>query len=196
VSAVLALVAIVAVQWVYIVGLHAQREQERDRTRRAQEEAALADHDALTGLLGRAAWMRAFAARQTRGVLLFCDVNDFKSVNDAHGHLVGDQVLRETARLLRRVLGPVPLIGRYGGDELVAFLPSPVDISAEALEALCARLAAPFTVAGITLSLSVGGVTAQPGSDLDQLLRQADFAMLRYKRERRSAGRQTPSRSR
>ncbi|WP_224386531.1 GGDEF domain-containing protein [Pseudonocardia sp. ICBG1293] len=89
-----------------------------------------ADTDAKTGLLNHAAWhLRGaheltIAERERRpAALLILDLDHFKDVNDAHGHLYGDQVLAATAQMLREELRDHDLVGRFGGEEFVVLLP-------------------------------------------------------------------------
>ncbi|MFP4514246.1 MAG: diguanylate cyclase domain-containing protein, partial [Acidimicrobiales bacterium] len=86
-------------------------------------------HDPLTDLPNRALLdehLRLLIARVRReadtGAILYCDLDDFKSINDAHGHLVGDRVLIEVASRLRHHVRDVDLVARVGGDEFVIAL--------------------------------------------------------------------------
>ncbi|HET7901507.1 MAG TPA: diguanylate cyclase, partial [Candidatus Nanopelagicales bacterium] len=88
-----------------------------------------AAHDTLTGLLNRAEILdrlaRALGEAAARGHatgVLFCDVDDFKDVNDSHGHVAGDAVLRAVAERLRGRLRGGDLVGRIGGDEMLVVL--------------------------------------------------------------------------
>ncbi len=86
----------------------------------------VAEHDTLTGVLNRGAFLTEVAARLTPSTtVLFCDVDRFKSVNDTYGHRVGDQVLVAVTRGLCEVVGDRGTVGRLGGDEIVVLLPSP-----------------------------------------------------------------------
>src|SRR5690606_30785757 len=77
-----------------------------------------AAHDPLTGLATRAEFARRLDRLDADDlVLLYIDLDDFKPINDAHGHHVGDAVLVEVARRIRSVVGPQDVVGRLGGDE-------------------------------------------------------------------------------
>ncbi|TIO34937.1 GGDEF domain-containing protein [Mesorhizobium sp.] len=91
------------------------------------------DTDLLTGVLNRRGFEERSAAYLRNGgqgtaSLVLCDVDNFKSINDAHGHDVGDNVLREVGRVLRKSSRKGDIVGRLGGEEFAVFLP---DTSAE-----------------------------------------------------------------
>jgi diguanylate cyclase (GGDEF)-like protein len=97
--------------------------------RATSELAHQARHDALTNLLNHAAFTRELELELERGkrygssvTLVFLDFDDFKEINDTHGHLAGDQALRRVAKVLRAELRQSDLAGRMGGDEFAAFL--------------------------------------------------------------------------
>jgi diguanylate cyclase (GGDEF)-like protein len=164
---------------------------------REMAEAALAHqatHDALTGLLNRTELRRHLAAALERErvagrlgvVLLFCDLNGFKLVNDRLGHAVGDRLLVAVARGLADGLAPCDTLARYGGDE---FLLLCEDVrGGDALQRLCDHvhraLFRPFLVAGepIRVSASVGAVRSDGVADADELIRRADESMYANKR--------------
>ncbi len=154
--------------------------------------------DPLTGLYNRRAFL-ALAERQLRiadrtgrGLLLmFVDVDNFKQINDAFGHLVGDQALQEVAEVLHATLRGSDIIARLGGDEFALLALEANDESAEALTARLRRnLLARSQTAGnrpYPLSLSVGVARydpTHPGS-VEDLLRQADARMYEQKRNAR-----------
>jgi diguanylate cyclase (GGDEF)-like protein len=100
-----------------------------------------ATHDALTGLLNRAAILAklddelARSARDGRPVsVLMMDLDRFKAVNDTHGHLAGDAVLREAASRLKSAARRYDSVGRYGGEEFLVVLPG-CDAAAAAAQA-------------------------------------------------------------
>ena len=99
------------------------------RLRRSRSVQALIDHDGLTGVLNRPAFVRraeaAMSDARRHGVqsaLVMLDLDYFKSINDAHGHLVGDQVLVTFASLLQRSVRASDDVGRFGGEEFVLLL--------------------------------------------------------------------------
>lgn len=156
--------------------------------RRAIERAARTDP--LTGLANRTAVLEAIAealadAEREPVALLYFDLDGFKLVNDRLGHTAGDTALVEAARRVEAVLEPGDVIGRVGGDELVAVRRGPSSrAGAEALaHRAIAAMEEPFSVGGATArcGLSVGiAVTdgrEHPAPDADELIARADGAL-------------------
>ncbi len=126
--------------------------------------------------------------------LLMLDIDHFKRINDTHGHLVGDDCLRAVADVLRRhVREGDDFVARYGGEEFVVLLPGATrDDAARRAEILRSEVAA-LRIAdhGETISLTISlGLSAMDGNDLhsgpDKLIRAADAALYRAKREGRN----------
>jgi diguanylate cyclase (GGDEF)-like protein len=178
-------------------------EKERERTdeelaRREDELSFLATHDALTGLpnrtliLDRAAQMLARGARNgTPVTALFIDLDNFKTINDTLGHDTGDQLLQAVAGRLDTVVRGVDALGRLGGDEFVVIVEDvPLgDVPELVAERLLDALAQPFrlgpreqTTVSVTASI---GIAAGEGLSAAELLRDADIAMYRAKRDGR-----------
>jgi diguanylate cyclase (GGDEF)-like protein len=92
------------------------------RLRRAFADLDLMRHDPVTGLLTRRPWLEMahhLLGRYANPVVVMCDVNNFKRVNDEHSHADGDAVLAHFARLLLAEFDETALVGRFGGDEFV-----------------------------------------------------------------------------
>lgn len=123
-------------------------------------------------------------------VLLFVDLDDFKSVNDALGRGVGDQMLRSIADRIRRVAGAGDTPARLGGDEFALLLEDRggIDRALDVAEALLEALHQPVTLAGqeITVLASVGVAVSTTGMTTAGLLRDADIAMYEAKRAGKS----------
>lgn len=164
--------------------------------RRAAEERLIAQatQDSLTGLANRAFLLRrveeAVAAlpRDGSGVaVLFCDLDDFKDVNDSAGHSEGDRVLVDVARRIEAVLAPDDVAARLGGDEFIVLRPRATGTAeAETLAAeLLDALAAPLVANGqpVVVGASIGIAWGAPGATADALLRDADAAMYAAKAE-------------
>jgi diguanylate cyclase (GGDEF)-like protein len=114
----------------------------------------------------------------------FIDLDGFKRVNDRHGHQHGNLVLAGVASVLREGVRIGDSIGRYGGDEFVAILPA-TDASAASVLAERLRLmvsAVALRDARVPLDASVGIAEWQPGTTTDELLAEADEALLEAKR--------------
>ncbi|HEX7134533.1 MAG TPA: EAL domain-containing protein [Iamia sp.] len=165
----------------------------QDTTKVAQAARALrrqALHDALTGLPNRASLdehLRATVGEGERTALLLMDLDQFKEVNDALGHGVGDRLLVALSHRLEALLRPM-FVARLGGDEFAIVLSGPdVDeMAARATaETVTAAVSAPFTIDEVRLQTNVSiGIALVPdhATDADELIRRADVAMYVAKR--------------
>jgi diguanylate cyclase (GGDEF)-like protein len=161
------------------------------RLRGIQEQLArLATHDQLTSLLNA----RAFTARLTQELernrryarplaLLYLDLDDFKVINDSHGHQTGDAVLRLVADAMRSSVRQADIVGRLGGDEFGVLMP---ETDAALADAAARRLAAGLRTGfkgTPSVTASIGVVScATADANTDELLRRADQAMYEAKR--------------
>lgn len=159
----------------------------RERARMAESDLLhRSTHDNLTGVLNRGATRAMLAAAIDGGadaVLLFCDVDGFKAINDHLGHQAGDDVLREVANRLRSATGTDDDLGRLGGDEF-AVLVRGEDAIARAgrvADAVLAAMHAPIHIGGATIHLSasigLADATGLSSAATTELLQQADLAM-------------------
>ncbi|HMH83105.1 MAG TPA: GGDEF domain-containing protein [Gemmatimonadales bacterium] len=176
-------VAYLAVVGVAIAGMSQLR-----RTQRKLE--LLATHDPLTNVLNARAFSNELAQELGRHrrygrplALIYLDLDDFKKVNDAHGHATGDAVLRLVADAMRSAVRQADVVGRLGGDELGVLMP---ETDGAVAHAAASRLAAGIrTVFRGTPSVTASvGVVAVSGTEAgtDELLRKADQAMYEAKR--------------
>jgi diguanylate cyclase (GGDEF)-like protein/PAS domain S-box-containing protein len=116
--------------------------------------------------------------------VLLLDIDEFKAVNDGHGHQAGDRVLREIAARLRTAVRGEDTLGRWGGDEFLVVLPdTTTEAAIVAAERLRAAVAAtPLEVAGAEVSVTISvGVAVAVSGDEDGLLTDADAALARAK---------------
>jgi len=165
-------------------------------TTRAHEHLQrLAAVDSLTGMLNRRFGMERLREEFGRSVregsalgVLMLDVDHFKAVNDAHGHLVGDRVLRTVALITRAALRDGDVLARYGGEEFLVVLPragaAELSLVAERVRALVANATLVDGAHDVRVTLSIGGA-ARPDSDVaseEALLRLADAALYGAKR--------------
>jgi diguanylate cyclase (GGDEF)-like protein len=188
-----ALLALLIVTFV-IRRLHEERREVARQISTKKELGQLrkqAWRDSLTDLANRDAMLSALHAITTssfsgrRHVFFLLDLNDFKRVNDLHGHLLGDRVLQVIAQRFRAVTRPSDLLARLGGDEFALLC---YDVDRNMAEAIALRfktcLASEISVAGQShlIGASIGAVLIPDnGSAAEDIIHHADLAMYRAK---------------
>lgn len=188
--AVASVFALLFLHWRLLIGMRRARAAE-------QHVRHLATHDVLTGLPNRRLILEYLdhaiqrGMRHKKGVaLLFLDLNDFKPINDKHGHEAGDMVLKLTAQRLSGLVRASDRVARLGGDEFVVLLDEIND-----KEDVCgivgkinAEISRPILLKGhgeVAISTSIGvAIYPRDGEDMEALLRNADTAMYEAKRSR------------
>ncbi|WP_221794213.1 putative bifunctional diguanylate cyclase/phosphodiesterase [Oceanobacter mangrovi] len=153
----------------------------------------LALHDCLTGLPNRVLLKRLVEAainrcgrRQNRFALMFIDLDNFKYINDAFGHMAGDEVLIKVAELLQGSLRSDDTVARLGGDEFVVIVEGleQDDAVLQVSHKIMKKLNVPFSIRGESVRVTASiGICVYPtdGHDYDTLLRNADASMYRAK---------------
>jgi len=164
-----------------------------DRKRMEAELERLALYDSLTGLPNRALFgdrldqALAHRARTQAIGVYFLDVDRFKRINDSLGHAAGDEVLREVAARVQRMLRPEDTVARFGGDEFTILCESIGGVleAVGVADRLQREIAQPLRAGGaeLRLSASIGIALVEPGEEADhsRLVEDADAAMYRAK---------------
>jgi diguanylate cyclase (GGDEF)-like protein len=156
-----------------------------------------AQADFLTGLLNRRGMGERIQIERNRLAregaklgMLILDLDNFKKINDSHGHDLGDRVLVHTANTIRSVMRSYDLCSRWGGEEFLVIAPHIA--SREALAIVAEKLRTeikgrPFSSGGerISLTVSIGGYFADPQEDIDAILKAADDALYAAKQNGR-----------
>ncbi|GMV62258.1 MAG: hypothetical protein AMXMBFR74_14270 [Parvibaculum sp.] len=161
---------------------------------RLRESEQLADRDPLIPVLNRRAFVRELSRVIAYGRrygdpagLVYFDIDNFKQVNDAHGHAAGDAALHHLAKLVLGHVRETDIVGRLGGDELGLILVRTDEVAAQAkassLSDLVARQPLRYGGSEIRLSISVGAVAFTGDDGPDDALARADRAMYEAKRK-------------
>jgi diguanylate cyclase (GGDEF)-like protein len=159
--------------------------------RSLEHERELARTDELTGATNRRSFFEAAQSEINRArrhqhpfTVAYIDVDNFKWLNDRHGHAAGDALLRDAVRAIKQTVREVDMVARLGGDEFAVLLPETDDAAAravvsrvrESLSGIAARH-------GRRVTFSIGVVTwTTPPRTADTMIRQADAAMYEVKR--------------
>jgi diguanylate cyclase (GGDEF)-like protein len=167
---------------------------------RLEEAEEIASRDSLTGV-GSRAWVEAQIERSIHGGAPFCvaivDIDEFKRVNDEHGHLLGDEVLKQFSAKMRSVCRSTDTIGRWGGDEFILVLHCRLTEAKAQIDRLREWVCGNYTVQGngaprkLRVHASIGLAERLPGENMKGLVDRADAEMYRDKAASR-AMRATP----
>lgn len=183
-----------------LVSAALQARLDAETAARALADAARSSRlDALTGLPNRVLLLDRFAhaiananRHGSRLALLFVDLDNFKQINDTHGHAFGDEVLLRAARCLASTVREADTVSRHGGDEFLILLDEvgqPSD-AIKVADKLIENLARPHHVNDYVLRLTASiGISLYPddGDNADTLIKRADAAMYRAKRQGRGS---------
>ncbi len=183
-EALVALSSLVALQGSVLESLeHLNRELEESQARLRQ----LLDMDPLTGLANRRALRPALeSARHTGAAIIVLDVDNFKAINDTHGHVVGDECLKRLAALMRACFRTQDGLFRWGGDEFLLVCPGmDLDTAHSRTAELTKALAGDFRSLP-AVKISAGIAVLAPGGEPDAALHEADALMFATKAARRA----------
>jgi diguanylate cyclase (GGDEF)-like protein len=157
---------------------------------RLEEAEEIASRDALTGLRSRP-WVEGQIEQSLHLGAPFCvaiaDINEFKRVNDEHGHLVGDELLKQFAAKMRSVCRATDTIGRWGGDEFILLLHCGIREARGQVDRLQEWVCGNYTVQGssaprkLRVAASIGLAERLPGETMKELVDRADAGMYQEK---------------
>jgi diguanylate cyclase (GGDEF)-like protein len=168
-----------------------------ERKRIEEKLAQAATTDSLTGLMNRGAMLdqlRYHVSRYSRNrisfVILLIDLDNFKDINDTHGHDVGDQVLKEVGEDLRRSTRSQDLVSRWGGEEFLILLPD-TDLNggrvlAEKVRKSAAEKGFSAGASALHLTVSIGVSEYREGLSLERCIKDADTALYQAKHQGRN----------
>lgn len=157
------------------------------------EVSALASHDQLTNSLNRRGLDDAFEREQARAdrhgtslSVAMLDIDDFKKLNDTHGHDAGDEALIHVVRIIKDTLRSMDIIGRFGGEEFVVILPdTPLHEGLAVISRLQKELTKRIFMYDnqkLFITFSAGVATREPNENLQETIKRADAAMYKAKK--------------
>jgi diguanylate cyclase (GGDEF)-like protein len=164
---------------------------------RLEEAEQIASRDGLTGLHNRFSVEGQIERRMTGGVPLcvaILDIDDFKKVNDNHGHLAGDELMKQLAAEIKFACRPTDVIGRWGGDEFIILMDCAMTEARAQVDRLRDWICGSYKVDGksgpgsLQVYASIGVAEYVPPETISQLLARADSAMYELKAISRKNG--------
>jgi len=174
------------------------RDEVSNYQQRLEEAEQIASRDALSGLSSRM-WIEGQIELSLHAAAPFCvailDIDQFKRVNDEHGHLVGDELLKQFSAKMRSVCRSTDTIGRWGGDEFLVLLHCRIKEAQGQIDRLREWVCCTYTLKGnsaplkLRVKASIGLAERLPGETLKELIDRADAGMYRDK----AAARANPS---
>ncbi|MBI4375337.1 MAG: diguanylate cyclase [Elusimicrobia bacterium] len=175
----------------YIIGLRSERQRVHNRilSARLDELHLRSVTDSLTGAYTHG-YLREILELEIQHSMtnksplsvLILDIDDFKRINDSHGHLFGDRVIKETAETVSANIRSEDILGRYGGDEFLVIMPGTErETSLHIARRVCGAIARNGFLA--TVSIGVATYTGQEPLSAQELLQQADANLYQAKRE-------------
>ncbi|MDO4545042.1 MAG: sensor domain-containing diguanylate cyclase [Bacillota bacterium] len=156
-----------------------------------------AERDSLTGLFGRETGIRMIKDlieknENTGGVLFILDVDNFKEVNDTEGHMAGDKLLKEIAEVFAAQFRNEDVVCRYGGDEMVAFIPGMSDLNVikRKSDLILKEVRCIDRGEAVPVTCSIGISVKKPGEDVpyETMFRNADMALYSAKSHNKNCG--------
>ncbi|WPM31577.1 diguanylate cyclase [Hydrogenobacter sp. T-2] len=160
-----------------------------EEVKRERTLIKLATRDQLTGIFNRRALIHDFerllfqAKRyQTPFSLVILDIDNFKKLNDTYGHLVGDRVLKEMVKEIRRILRKSDIFGRWGGEEFLVLLPMTSEPYAPA-EKIRQAVESHKFFGNLKITISLGATTYREGDTMDSMISRADEALYQAKQQ-------------
>ena len=173
--------------YMYVFDIDRQKRQELRLTRQAELDLATGVYNKET-VRRKITQALSCCTSPAAGAFFMIDLDGFKQINDTYGHAVGDQVIRQTAEILRAVFGREGIIGRLGGDEFGVFCPGTGSraLLAEKARSICQRVRAirPARAGEPGTSLSIGIAQRAAGEGFDRLYQKADQALYIQKTQR------------
>ena len=171
------------------------KKQVEDYQAKLEEAEKIASRDALTGASSRV-YVEGQIEKRVESCATFCvaivDIDGFKMVNDAHGHLTGDELLKQFAGELKSACGSTDMIGRWGGDEFILVFDAGLEEAEAQTERVrkwvCGNYSLPEKTGSLKLRVdaSIGLAAHAAGEDMNELVGRADAAMYEQKAKART----------
>lgn len=178
------------IEWDGELAIQVVLEDVTDKVEMEKELAYRASHDQLTNLLNRFSvfeWLKENQTSTNNMCCMLIDIDDFKVINDKHGHLVGDNVIGTFASILKSITDDVGIAGRWGGEEFIVFIPnSTIEHTHQLANSICdsfhkIKFTAEQNYFNATVSIGLSFSDNVKHISIDQLIRQADDCLYQAK---------------